>query len=1043
MVETFTVDITGSYYRCRNGALQVLYTGSNALTAIQTGIDTGVAGDTVHLETGSYPVASQIHWHTGINMSSDNDATIDFSTTPTQGATLIKMYETTPYTATLSITGNLSKGGYSLTTTTAHGASIGDLIFIRSTDEWRGSNYNNQYKGEIRKVTRTGSGNTLYFERGFEDDYTGTTVTLWRLKSMKDITIDGVSFYNSNCARHSNPTGSVRQLFICFYVKYAENIHFTDCIFDGMETYGIRMDSVIDSTVDNSEFKYSTRYGYGYGVMCAYACQNIIIEHNDALECRHAFVLADGGADYGIPRHITGRHNRSVDSVYWDPYVGSDNWKHAHHYDAHPIGEDINFIDNEATGSGMGMWYQSYSGKILKNNIHDLGDYNSVGIGVGISTGWYDDWDVLKYQDEVLIDGNTVKDTSIQAILLGWEKDAPWQHGAVDRMCRNIIVSNNNLSNFGTYGILAVNSAYCLINKNNISGSAGDTGIYLYNSCNDIQGSENAFSGCDTNIKNSGSNCLDADGGYVTLFSQDYSALTGVPSNIHEYSYGASGSITITDEGDYIQAVKAGADINLVQIYGFRNQIKCRYEIDLAWETDGVNVYIGGIQIYFYGTGAYCKYRATYQNTGSVSQYLPSVDGQALGSNNRVTLVVDTNLDGILTDDSKGYAWVYITAGATTYSFQLPQTTFNTRQDWFETFFTPSVLNILPDDTAVVKIYSVKQSICTPTFVTGIGSNKYQSIGYDGPHSYPTLAARMNKINDADMGATIWADTSSWKNFRDDVVNDPEVGDTFLGFLQYLIASGSGWDLGQHFNPSDGAFTNFDTDTGDQADIITEYASLIAEFGYAPRTWCWLGAAPTRYSAEYVSKNCDGMVNRSWASLNGAQNFTDTPTDYSELMKNAANGGYAGYTLYMHETDITPAIASSVEPATFDTWFSAITGSGVKLIGHYGWYMIQKNQKDLLFYSGIPGDTTIVKVNTNGYNSMVVVKRDIDYITLAGNPITFETTPEGWVIFEAVDNGEYTLGIDIEPPTDPSSGHSGPVIGDALMFSMFGLNPRK
>jgi len=144
----------------------------------------------------------------------------------------------------------------------------------------------------------------------------------------------------------------------------------------------------------------------------------------------------------------------------------------SHQYDCHNVGEDINYLYNEATGRGTGMGgVGCYTGLYKGNNLHDLTDY-----GIEI----YD-----PYCEGVLIIYNAIQRVSGGGILIGASISS---YG-----CPNVEVSWNQITTT-MYGVLVVESTGSTIHDNTISNSAR-YGIYLCTATSGNQVYSNTISG--------------------------------------------------------------------------------------------------------------------------------------------------------------------------------------------------------------------------------------------------------------------------------------------------------------------------------------------------------------------------------------------------------------------------------------------------------------------------------------------------------------------------------------------------------------------
>jgi parallel beta-helix repeat protein len=196
----------------------------------------------------------------------------------------------------------------------------------------------------------------------------------------------------------------------------------------------------------------------------------VVVENNDYHQCRHATMIGGGGTLSGICRHITFQNNYAEDAV----LLRSGSLVASHLYDTHNSGEDINFIGNEATGTGIGFDCELYSGTFRDNYIHDLTLYGMILHNPS------------KYSGPITIQNNRI----INCV----------QYGIIVRT-RNVEAMGNTVTN-SKYGFL-VESVNCKIHNNIITSSA-KYGIYLSGSSSGCQVYSNTITTSRYNIYNIG-----------------------------------------------------------------------------------------------------------------------------------------------------------------------------------------------------------------------------------------------------------------------------------------------------------------------------------------------------------------------------------------------------------------------------------------------------------------------------------------------------------------------------------------------------------
>lgn len=518
---------------------------------------------------------------------------------------------------------------------------------------------------------------------------------------------------------------------------------------------------------------------------------------------------------------------------------------------------------------------------------------------------------------------------------------------------------------------------------------------------------------------------------WVTIYAQDFSEIDAVPLNIHTIksldTEQPAVKISKNAEDDFLLIEKGTGDRGTVDLFGFTPSIRTRYTIDLEWSNSysdswsgaGVIINVGGVRLFCFSSSGGSRFyiRGQYFNA---SNDLNLAFFWELGSSSRASITIDT-------DTALGKAYLSYTNTKVespfyrffwqkeeietniTSTFELPYYRYRWTEDKFLNTFTPDTIVLTPlsansadeDDSTIIKLYRVTQEIYAPNPVVAIGSTKYQAFGYDGPHTYRTVAEGMDEIRDANMNATIFADVGY---IRDQ---------TYVEYLKGLIADG--WELGIHYSEGLSTMKLANATTM----MMDEYSTISEAFGTHPLTWCSLGNLDNSTYSLLAKKNLN-MVFRSLRvipqNVPGSTDITNPTINY---WLGAARSGASTVPIYVHQTEVEPQPSrSSVDASKFDVWLNYIIANGVRLTGFYKWYMINSNQLDAEFYTYINGTITTIIANTNGYNAIILAQIKSDsVIAVQQNKqiIEYSTTPGGYIIFEVEDGGKYKI-ITINDP---------------------------
>jgi hypothetical protein len=371
-ISSYTVSVSGSIFTTKDPSGSQLYSGSSATTAIQTAINAASSGDTIHLNPATYTLSSTINGKNGVNLLGETGVIISMNNLGV-GARAIFYSGSTGSSTTTTL--QSMKGTKSITVSSTSGITSGELLFISTTQEWKGNTRHDQ-QGEIRTVDHI-SGNTVYLTETLEDTYP-SSATVRVINPAKDIEVSSISFTG---VQGRNQTGIV--------FSYGQNLKIHDLFFSHFENYAIGLFNVLNSEVYNNTIYYTNRPGYGYGIGMWFACQNINVHNNYGNTCRHMIAIACAVIP-GIPRHIYIYNNTSTKAT-------------SAGFDCHSYGEDIQFINNLSTEDAIGMSMGMFSGLVKYNNIT-----NSLygGIVVGNLVG----------DDDVVVSYNTITGSKHEGI---------------------------------------------------------------------------------------------------------------------------------------------------------------------------------------------------------------------------------------------------------------------------------------------------------------------------------------------------------------------------------------------------------------------------------------------------------------------------------------------------------------------------------------------------------------------------------------------------------------------------------------------------
>jgi parallel beta-helix repeat protein len=395
-------------------------------------ISAATAGQIIWIQPGTFVVGATINGKSGISIFGSGKGTVfDMATLPTSNSA-IYLFGTAA--AGVNLTANAAKGDVALTVGDSSTFTNGTLINVKSSAAWRSSAEGGMTQGEIHYCKTPANGTTVSLQDYdyLLDSYAMVnTATIAKLTPMANVEICDIYFAGAgSTASHDQQIG--------IQVYYGVNLNIHDCYFNAVETTAILLVSTINSSFQNNYFAYSNKAGTGYGIAVGDACQNLIIQGNFGLECRHMISIG-GGAGGGQPRNINIIGNRAHGNTLSEAFS------------SHNCGENINYIGNVAMGCKYGFGLSNYSGIVSDNE--------TIGCDIGISID-------SPQGDGLLIKGNRINFSTEYGI-----------YSNTDNARRDMII--NNYIQFSTYhGIFLYNKDYCEISGNIIQ-DCGGIGIYL------------------------------------------------------------------------------------------------------------------------------------------------------------------------------------------------------------------------------------------------------------------------------------------------------------------------------------------------------------------------------------------------------------------------------------------------------------------------------------------------------------------------------------------------------------------------------------
>ena len=258
-----------------------------------------------------------------------------------------------------------------------------------------------------------------------------------------------------------------------------------------------------------------------------------------------------------------------------------------------------------------------------------------------------------------------------------------------------------------------------------------------------------------------------------------------------------------------------------------------------------------------------------------------------------------------------------------------------------------------------VNIYSIAQR-ADRKLVTAVGSHKLVPFGIDGPHVRNTTEQGIRYLNSKNNRGTIWFDIDLLEQYSN----------SDLEYLRSLVFNNF-WDTGVHYSkelnslPSEQAYKVMDEG----------YSYVYEKIGQKPTSWCSLRNRDNITHAIYAYENL-GMFWRNGDSGIHAEKFIGNLDDDTwEWWEPASRTGMV-YPAFTHELDQDPAIKYSISRSKFMNWVDNYNSNGASIVSFYEYGQINRNACEASFDVLQHTERSVI-FNTHTNGSYAVANVDI------------------------------------------------------------------
>ena len=475
--------------------------------------------------------------------------------------------------------------------------------------------------------------------------------------------------------------------------------------------------------------------------------------------------------------------------------------------------------------------------------------------------------------------------------------------------------------------------------------------------------------------------------GNITLFSQNYSEVNNVPSNIF------IGKIENTTTLDYLYSIIFGKEkseillentskeleyttkrnspliphsllsylgINYVEertkkeslyICNLKPMFKCTYEISMSISTDDQRNYVEldspGSKLIIQKIDNNTALKSYFQ-TDSMSMKSKTITISNADKSNFKIIFDGENKTNTIVAENGSYI---ITPFYDLYRQKLPYIDFSNGYIKFVSFIKGKGTYL------DVNISSINQK-ADRKFITPIGDSKMIAFGLDGPYPRNLTEQGINYLNSKGDSGTIWFDVGSIA----------ECNQTDLEYLRNLVTNDS-WGVGIHFSkelnslPLDEAYKTIDK----------EYEYVYEKIGKKPTSWCSLRNRDNITHAIYAY-NKYGIYWRNGDSGVEAEEMVGNLYDDTWLWWEPASHAGMTHPVFTHQTDKDPAIKYSISPSKFKTWVDNYYSNNISIVPFYEYSLISRNTHDA-YFDNISSNGNLIKfdAHTNGVRSLINV----------------------------------------------------------------------
>lgn len=225
---------------------------------------------------------------------------------------------TSSYSGTSTFSVSPVEGDDTLSTSLS-GVSQGDILQIRSTDQYSNIDLSDEYKGELVEVESTYSGHIVLVSPIY-DNYDKNTSTIRNLNA-GSVSIEGVKFDSISVA-----------------VNDCKNVVIKDCEWVHCSQYPISLTETYNALVEHNNINLFRNLTYsGYAISIG-ACQNVMVTKNT---CTHYTQAIAVGGQYPTRNYLCSYNNITALPGYWSQL------------DTHPDVQYATFLGNKVINGGI------------------------------------------------------------------------------------------------------------------------------------------------------------------------------------------------------------------------------------------------------------------------------------------------------------------------------------------------------------------------------------------------------------------------------------------------------------------------------------------------------------------------------------------------------------------------------------------------------------------------------------------------------------------------------------------------------------------